>query len=97
MLSKTEQEYLRNPSSFNPDYAKVLKCRVTAKARVFNQEISLLSSAGLVTQNCNQVTEFSNQNQGINQPSALNQGQNWSLRRDLDPRPLPYQGNAPPD
>ena len=21
---------------------------------------------------------------------------NWSLRRDLDPRPLPYQGNAPP-
>ena len=20
----------------------------------------------------------------------------WSLRRDLDPRPLPYQGNAPP-
>jgi len=27
----------------------------------------------------------------------MNQGQNWSLRRDLDPRPLPYQGNAPPD
>ena len=20
----------------------------------------------------------------------------WSLERDLDPRPLPYQGNAPP-
>ena len=96
MLSKTEVEFLRNPSNFSPGYTKVLKHRVANKARVFSEELSLLSSAGLITQSCNQVTEFSNSNQIVNQVFSMNQGQNWSLRRDLDPRPLPYQGNAPP-
>ena len=56
----------------------------------------LLANAGLIAENCNQVTEFSNQKRGANQVFSMNQGEEWSLRRDLDPRPLPYQGNAPP-
>ena len=96
MLSKTEQEYLKNPSNFSASYGKVLKFRVAAKTHAFNAELNLLNCAGLDTPNCNEVTEFSDQNQGLNQAFSMNQGKIWSLRRDLDPRPLPYQGNAPP-
>ena len=33
----------------------------------------------------------------VNQPKTSGiLAEEWSLRRDLDPRPLPYQGNAPP-
>jgi hypothetical protein len=96
MLSKTEQEYLNNPARFSSNYGKVLKHRVATKARAFNAELKLLSNAGLITQSCNLVTDFSNPNQSQNQDHSMNQGQVWSLRRDLDPRPLPYQGNAPP-
>ncbi len=65
MLSKTEQEYLKNPSNFSASYGKVLKFRVAAKTHAFNAELNLLKYAGLVTSNCNQVTKFSNQNQGL--------------------------------
>ncbi len=75
MLSKTEQEYLKNPSNFSSGYGKVLKFRVAAKARAFNEELSLLSKAGLITKSCNQVTEFSNPNQSPNHAHSMNQGQ----------------------
>ena len=96
MLSKSEVEYLKNPENFSANYAKVLKHRVANKARAFSEELNLLSSAGLITQSCNQVTEFSNHKKDAKQGLSMNQGEMWSLRRDLDPRPLPYQGNAPP-
>ena len=107
MLSKTEIEFLKNPQSFSADYSRVMRHRIKAKAEDFRVQIALLQGCGAlegnglsVTENCNGVTEFCNgqQNQkSANQVVLINQGQNWSLRRDLDPRPLPYQGNAPPD
>ena len=98
MLSKTEQEYLNNPASFSPNYRRALRHRLKVKTSQIREEISLLKSSGLnVTENCSSVTEFCNGDQVLNQLTLVNQGQNWSLRRDLDPRPLPYQGNAPPD
>ena len=97
MLSKSEIEFLKNPANFSPDYVRVLRHRLKVKTAQIRDELSLLKSSGLnVMENCNGVTEFCNGNQSLNQSTSANQGLMWSLRRDLDPRPLPYQGNAPP-
>ena len=37
-----------------------------------------------------------NQNMGINNPNLSSISNIWSLGRDSDPRPPPYQGGAPP-
>ena len=63
MLSKSEIKYLKNPSSFSANYSKVLRHRISSKARAFNEELSLLTNAGLVTKSCYRVTEFSNPDQ----------------------------------
>ena len=97
MLSKTEQEFLNNPASFNSNYQRSLRRRLKVKAEKMREELSLLKSSGLnVAENCSGVAEFCSVNQSLNQAPSMNQGQDWSLGRDLDPRPLPYQGNAPP-
>ena len=92
MLSKTEQEFLNNPASFNSNYQRLLRCRLKVKAEKMREELSLLNA----TENCSGVAEFCSKDKIPNQAHSMNRGQNWSLRRDLDPRPLPYQGNAPP-
>jgi hypothetical protein len=92
MLSKTEQEFLRNPSSFNSNYQRSLRCRLKVKAEKMREELSLLG----FMENCSDATEFCSDTKSPNQFLSMNQRQDWSLRRDLDPRPLPYQGNAPP-
>jgi hypothetical protein len=92
MLSKTEQEFLRNPDKFSPDYARSLRHRIKAKKAQIQDELSLLGVAEI----SNGAADCSNNGRSPNQVVSMNQGQDWSLRRDLDPRPLPYQGNAPP-
>jgi hypothetical protein len=92
MLSKCEIEFLRNPEKFSPDYARSLRHRIKTKRAQIQDELSLLS----VAENCNDAAENSNNDPNSKRVASLNQGQSWSLRRDLDPRPLPYQGNAPP-
>jgi hypothetical protein len=92
MLSKAEQEFLRDPSSFNSNYQRTLRCRLKVKAEKMRKEISFLNA----TENCNSATEFCNYVKSQKRDPSMNQGVSWSLRRDLDPRPLPYQGNAPP-
>jgi hypothetical protein len=97
MLSSTEQEFLNNPTNFNSNYQRSLRCRLKVKAEKMREELSLLKSSGLnVVENCSDVAKFCSDNQSLNQVVSMNQGRGWSLRRDLDPRPLPYQGNAPP-
>jgi hypothetical protein len=97
MLSKIELEFLKSPESFDADYRRVLRHRVNSKVQELREEMELLQKCGFgVTENCNGVTEFCN---GQQNQQSLNQaafGNQWSLERDLDPRPLPYQGNAPP-
>jgi hypothetical protein len=95
MLSKTEQKYLRDPSSFNSNYQRSLRCRLKVKAEKMRGDLSFLQSLG-VAENHSSATEFCNNGKNSNQALSMNQGRSWSLRRDLDPRPLPYQGNAPP-
>ena len=96
MLSKTELEFLKNPSSFDANYAKSLRHRINTKTRELKEEMQLLARSGIVAENSNPAAEFSNPKKNAERALSLNQGQSWSLRRDLDPRPLPYQGNAPP-
>ncbi len=57
MLSKSESAYLRNPQSVNPNYAYVLEHRIRAKVAAFQEEMSLLNSAG-ITENCKNLTDF---------------------------------------
>ena len=97
MLSKIELEFLKAPENFDVDYRRVLRHRVNSKVQELREEMELLQKYGFdVTENCNGVTEFCNDNQIPNQAPFQEKGVNWSLGRDLDPRPLPYQGNAPP-
>ena len=97
MLSKNELEFLKSPESFNADYSRVLRCRIKAKTAQLHKQLALLEVSGLsVTENCKGVTEFCNGQQNQKSLNQADFGNQWSLRRDLDPRPLPYQGNAPP-
>jgi hypothetical protein len=97
VLSKIELEFLKSPESFDADYRRVLRHRVNLKVQGLREEMELLQKCGFgVTEKCNGVTEIRN---GQQNQQSLNQsafGNPWSLGRDLDPRPLPYQGNAPP-
>jgi hypothetical protein len=72
MLSKTEMEFLENPEAFEPNYRKVLKHRVNHKMRALRRELDFLRSAGLVTENCNRVTETCNQEISSNQVALTN-------------------------
>ena len=54
MLSKTEQEYFKNPASFNSNYQRSLRCRLKVKAEKMRTELSLLNA----TENCSNVAEF---------------------------------------
>jgi len=85
MLSKTEQEFLRNPSNFNSNYQRSLRCRLEGKAEKLGEELSLLKSTG-IADNFSNAPEFCSVGQSPNQIVLMNQGGMWSLRRDLDPR-----------
>jgi hypothetical protein len=90
MLSKVELKFLESPETFDQDYSRVLRYRIKAKKAELLKQLSSINESNL------SITEFCN---GQQKQQTLNQAafQNlWSLRRDLDPRPLPYQGNAPP-
>jgi hypothetical protein len=89
MLSKTEQEFLRDPARFNSNYQRSLRHRLKLKAEKMRSDLSVVES-------CSAAAEFCNNGKSPNHVASVNQGGMWSLRRDLDPRPLPYQGNAPP-
>ena len=107
MLSKTEIEFLRNPERFDADYRLLMRHRVNDERLRISDSNRIIASCGelginglSVTEFSNRVTKFSNgqQNQkSLNHVSFVeSEGGNWSLGGDLDPRPLPYQGNAPP-
>jgi hypothetical protein len=97
MLSKTELEFLKAPDSFEADYSRTLRFRIKSKVEKIKSEIALLEANGIsVTENCNGVTEFCNGQKNQKNPNQAALLNSWSLGRALIPRPLPYQGNAPP-
>ena len=68
MLSKAELEFLKFPEKFDPDYSRVLRCRIKAKSEQLRETLLLLQGNGLsVTDNCNSATEFCNGHQSVNQ------------------------------
>ena len=78
MLSKTEIEFLKNPESFDAGYSRVMRHRIKTKAENFRAQIALMQGCGAlegnglnVTENCNGVTEFSNDNQSLNRVAFL--------------------------
>jgi len=92
MLSKTEIEFLKNPQGFNADYSRVMRHRIKTKAEDFRAQIALLQGYGAlegnglnVTENCNGVTEFSNDKQSSNRVAFSEREVQMCGRRDLNP------------
>ncbi len=88
-------------SEISEGYSRVIKSRLQKKLEVFvNQELPILIEKGYldvtefrnVTENCN--TLVAQPSRGL--PRCEIENKKESLGGDLDPRPLPYQGNALP-
>ncbi len=65
-----------------------------------NLELPLIEKSGIILDDLTvfskDPTICSKAKYSINSPNSANCAQNKSLGRDLDPGPLPYQGNALP-
>jgi hypothetical protein len=73
MLSRAEIEFLRNPSNFDANYSKSLRCRLNKKVKTLRQEMQLLEEAGfVVANNRNWVTKNSCGGNGANRSSPQN-------------------------
>jgi hypothetical protein len=98
VLSQAEIEFLKTPQSFAPKYSRALWYRIRKKAtKLVKSELALLQQSGVVvTRNCCASKENCHASQALQGWNQAAFGEKWSLGGDLDPRPLPYQGNAPP-
>ena len=96
VLSKTELSWLAGRIEVSKTYERRLRFSIKNKVKAFMEiDLPLLVEQGFipdVTANCNSVTEYSSGNQ----PDSFSFDKIKSLGRDLDPGPLPYQGNALP-
>ena len=98
-LSKAERDYLLGKDQANHDYV-CIKSRLNKKLKVFvDQELPLLLENGYLSD----IAEFRNTSTALvgqlGRALPLIERKNRrkeSLGGDLDPRPLPYQGNALP-
>ena len=91
--------WLNNKVRLSNGHQRKIRYDIRRKLRTFYEfELPLLVKSGLasVIANCNMVT--GNCNINYSQIVQNNEicAQNKSLGRDLDPGPLPYQGNALP-
>ena len=83
MFSKAELEYLKCPEKFDSDYGRVLKCRINAKIQL-RDALLLLQGDGLnVTENCNDVTQYCNNNQSLNQASNSKRVEDFGALAEL--------------
>ena len=99
LLTRTEIEWLQHRIQLSGGYQRKIKCDIRKKLRIFNElELPLLVRSGFIpaTANCNTVTTNYNMNSSSIVQNNEIHAQNGSLGRDLDPGPLPYQGNALP-
>jgi hypothetical protein len=96
MLSETELSWLAGMKEISKAYERKLRFSIRNKLKALvEEELPLLVNRGFisdVTANRNGVTEFSSGKQ----PKPFSSSKIKSLGRDLDPGPLPYQGNALP-
>ncbi len=67
MLSKTEQEFLRDPSQFNSNYQRSLRHRLKIKAEKMRTDLS-------VVEDCGGAVEFFSNGKSLNHVPTVNQG-----------------------
>jgi hypothetical protein len=107
LLTKTELEWLLGKIQVSKVYEYRIKSDIKKKLQIFQQlELPLLMEKGFIspssynsslsvyTQNLSANPQLHESTKGARiEPLETKQG---SLGRDLDPGPLPYQGNALP-
>lgn len=99
LLTRTEIEWLQHKIQLSGGYQRKIKSDIRKKLRIFSElELPLLVRSGFIsaTTNCNSVTTNCNINSSAIVQNNEIHTQKSSLGRDLDPGPLPYQGNALP-
>ena len=104
LLTKTEFEWLNGNIHVSNAYQRKIRSDIRKKIRILQElELPLLIEKGFipqptgVTTNCNSVTANCNNDTTGQKPQFfLLFTKQRSLGRDLDPGPLPYQGNALP-
>jgi hypothetical protein len=104
-LSKIERDYLLGKDQASHDYVCV-KSRLNKKLKVFvDQELPLFLEKGYLSDiaEFRNIADFRNTSKAlVAQPCRglrryeIENKEKRSLGGDLDPRPLPYQGNALP-
>ena len=95
MLSKAELEFLKSPEKFDPDYSRVLRCRIKTKSTHMREALFLLQGTALnITENCNSVTEFSNGQQNQISPNKAAFVEKRWAEPDLNRRPLACKANV---
>jgi hypothetical protein len=105
LLTKTEREWLQHKIKVSKVYEYRLKSDIKKKLQTFQQlELPLLMKNGFISstndnlsvspQNLSAITQkLQSSNKAENELLFTKEG---SLGWDLDPGPLPYQGNALP-
>ena len=105
LLTKTELEWLQHKIRVSKVYEYRIKSDIKKKLQTFQQlELPLLMKNGFISSAVNHLSLYP-QNLSANpqNPKSRNKARiellkpkEGSLGRDLDPGPLPYQGNALP-
>ena len=102
LLTRTEIEWLLNNVKISKSYEYRIKSDIRKKIKSFTDlEVPLLIQKGIIDLSIFAQNLMGNPQSGVQNISQLNSSheicaQNKSLGRDLDPGPLPYQGNALP-
>ncbi len=103
-LSKSEKDWLIGSKKISKSYEYKIKSTIRKKLdTLYKFELPLIQNSRIFS---NSLTAFSKDLTAFSKieypiistelPQMQNQTQNKSLGRDLDPGPLPYQGNALP-
>jgi hypothetical protein len=105
LLTKTERDWLQHKIKVSKVYEYRLKSDIKKKLQRFQQlELPLLMKSGFISSTNSDLSVYtqilSANPQSLKSPNKarneLLKPKEVSLGRDLDPGPLPYQGNALP-
>jgi hypothetical protein len=97
LLTKTEIQWLNGNIQLSYAYERKIKSDIKKKVRILQElEIPLLVGNGFIPLQPTGVTANGNTDTAIRSLILPSFHKLESLGRDLDPGPLPYQGNALP-
>lgn len=102
LLTKSEIDWLEgNNAKLSKSYEYKMRSNIKKKLRIFvDLELPLIQKSGIISDDLTvfgkDLTIYIKARNSINSSYSANCAQKRSLGRDLDPGPLPYQGNALP-